>query len=298
MSRSSDAANHGQTVAALRDFGRRNSVDPLDVDILLAAALDCRREDLYTHAGMVAPAAAQVRFEEFVKRRAAGEPVAYLLGEKEFYGRSFRITPDVLVPRPETEGLVEQVLSHFSTEIDDFLFLDVGTGSGVVALSVLAELGKRFGNDFLRRGRAIASDISENALAVAQTNAATFGLEESIQFVQSDLLETLSPAWSSELNIIAANLPYIPDKEELPRDVHYEPTTALRAGADGLREIRRLVEQLTEAAPDRSLVLLEIGENQGHAIESLAQDHGLSKPALYSDLQGIQRIAELRLTSA
>ena len=258
-----------------------------DAEMLLARALDRDRTWLMTHPEAAVSESQAAAFGEDVRRREAGEPLQYILGEQEFYGLSFRVTPDVLIPRPETEHLVEAVLL-WATRFHDERMLhiaDVGTGSGAIAVALATHLaGARF----------VATDISEAALEMARQNARAHGCENRIEFVHADLLEGVGfdEEGKPQLDAIASNPPYVPtgEREGMQREVvEHEPHTALFAGEDGLSVYRRLIPAAHAVLRPGGLIALEIGHGQRDAVAGLLA--GWKNVRFVDDLQGIPRVA-------
>ena len=204
----------------------------------------------------------------------------YILGEQEFWGLMLRVTPDVLIPRPETEHLIEAALSRLPPD-RALCIADVGTGSGAIAVALAHSLPL---------ATIHALDISEPALAVARENAARHGLLERIHFHRSDLLHALA---GQRFDAIAANLPYVAEGEQLPEEVRrYEPHTALFAGPDGMDIYRRLLRSAAEALRPGGVLLLEFGYEQKALIEALfGLDARWDGVEFLPDLQGIPRVA-------
>src|SRR5581483_10451510 len=200
------------------------------------------------------------QFAGMVARRAQREPLAYIIGHQEFYGLDLIVDRRVLIPRPETEHVVEHALQALKkVPHPDAIIADVGTGSGAIALALARHT---------QRVRIIATDVSPDALAVAQLNAARLHLEDRIEFRNTDLLEGIQVP----LDVLTANLPYIPLERfaQLPREIRdYEPRMATIAGLDGLSVIRRLLQQLEAHVTRSSIVLLEISEEQGESAREL-----------------------------
>ena len=251
----------------ISDILRQATVSRLDVEVLLAHVLGRDRAWLAAHGDKEVPPEIHAAFTAAVARRKAHEPVAYITGEREFYGRSFHVTPDVLIPRPATEGLVDFVLDTLSQRTRDRVrvvdagivaassvwgsledartIVDVGTGSGCIAVTLACE-NPGF--------RVIAVDVSKNALAIARKNAKKHGVANRIDLRQGHLLEPVKTF--TDPFIVVANPPYIPDSDVLPPDVeNYEPSLALRAGKEGLDIIRELMTQVHAHPQCRGLVL-------------------------------------------
>ena len=219
-----------------------------------------------------------------VRRRALHEPIQYILGEQEFYGLALRVTPAVLIPRPETEHLVEAVLAHVAADAP-VRIIDVGTGSGAIAIALAHH-----------RPSAVfdALDLSPQALHIAVDNAGRHGVAERIRFRQSDLLAAV--AGEQPADVIVANPPYVPAGEQLePQVADWEPHTALFAGPDGMDIYARLLPQALEALKPGGLLALELGAGQQPALTALfAADRAWSVPVFLDDLRGIARVATAR----
>jgi release factor glutamine methyltransferase len=237
-------------------------MEPLDAAILLAHALDADRAALIAHPERTLTPEQMARFRDLVGRRAAGTPVAYLIGTRAFYDLDFIVTPDALIPRPETELLIDAALDWARGRAADTLRIaDVGTGSGAIAVTLAAHLPA---------ARVWAIDLSAAALAVARQNAARQGVSDRILFIEGDLLEPLI-AQGAQADLIAANLPYIAHDELATLDVgQREPRLALNGGADGLDLIRRLLAQAPRVLAGQGLLLMEIGAGQGARVRALA----------------------------
>ena len=237
----------------------------LDAEVLLGHVLGVDRARLVIDARSVPDAGAVADFEALVARRQAGEPVAYLIGRRDFRRISLSVDPRVLIPRPETELLVEVALELPAGA----RVLDVGTGSGAVALALADERPDL---------EVWGSDVSAGAVEVARVNAARLGLP--VEFVVGDLLV-------GEFDAVLANLPYVREGDALPRDVaDYEPAGALFGGRDGLDVVRRLIGQL-DAVP---WVALEVGAGQADAVSALLAAAGFGRAVRHRDLTGIERV--------
>lgn len=267
-----------------QDYFAQKGIDTprLDAEVLLAHALKCNRVRLYTHFDQPLTAEEREAFRALVRRRAQREPVAYLCGHREFFSRDFVVGPDVLIPRPETEHLVEAALQWLGAQqLDAPRILDVGTGSGALAVTLAAE----FPN-----AQVTATDVSAAALQVAARNAAQHGVQGRIQWSHGDLLAPVEGSF----DLIVSNPPYVPsgDKPGLSSDVRdYEPALALFAGADGLDIIRRLLPQAVGKLARPGLFLCEFGAGQGPAIEALVRAADRWEDVrLIADLQGHPRV--------
>jgi release factor glutamine methyltransferase len=261
--------------AALR-LGATSDTARLDAEVLMAHALGvARSEMLLRHMAAPAPAS----FAPLVERRAAQEPVAYITGEQEFFGLPFRVSPEVLIPRGDSEVLVEAALA---ARPDARSVLDCGTGSGALLLAVLSHLPNA-------RGTGI--DRSVGALAVADANAEALGLAERAGMLQADWK---APGWTRDLgapfDLILANPPYVEETARLDRSVHaYEPAGALFSGPEGLDDYRVLVPQMPDLLAPGGVALVEIGHAQADAVSAIGKAAGL-EARLHRDLAGRPRV--------
>jgi len=232
----------------------------ITAELLLAHVLATNRAGLYAHLGDRIEPAARSACERLMTRRANGEPVAYILGEREFYGLAFAVRPGVLVPRPETELLVELALEHVrARRIAEPRIVDVGTGSGAVAVALAVHLPG---------ARVLALDIAPEAVAVARENAARHGVAERVEARVGDLLAGVGPGWQ----VVVGNLPYIPSAtvDALDRSVRdWEPRLALDGGDDGLALHARLLDQVGSVLEPGGLLALEIADDRGEAALAL-----------------------------
>lgn len=256
-------------------LGPRTDSARLDAELLMAHALGVSRSTMFLERmGDAAPP----EFERFVARRAAHEPVAYIRGHQEFYGLDFRVTPDVLIPRADSETLVEAALTARSQARR---VLDCGTGSGALLLAVLADLPQAQG---------IGIDRSTAALAVAAGNATRLGLSDRARMRPADWTR---PGWADELgrfDLILANPPYVELTAALAPDVRdYEPWGALFAGPEGLDDYRALVPQLPGLLAPGGVALVEIGATQAAAVSAIGTAAGLVA-SVHSDLGGRNRV--------
>ena len=260
-------------------FTERDLASPrLDAELLIAHALGARRIDLYMRSTDLLSTEELAAIRELVRRRQEGESVAYITGEKEFWGLPFRVNANVLVPRPDTETLVQAALDRLPKE-SSARVLDVGTGSGALAVAIAKSR---------TQVQVFAIDQSTAALAVAADNAALNKV--SVSFLAGDLLK---PAVAlPPFDMIVANLPYIPSGEiaGLAVEVRGEPLAALDGGHDGLVLIRKLLTDVPACLVAGGFVLLELGEGQAPAVADLCVAAGLVSTFTLADLSGIQRV--------
>lgn len=251
----------------------------LDAEILLAHVLNCRRLDLYVDSQRILPLEMIFRFNELINRRLNGIPVAYLTGTKDFFGLSFAVNENVLIPRPETEILAEFVGEFLRTRGETF-FADLGTGSGAICVSILK---------FVKNSRAVAVDVSKNALEVAKFNAQKFHVDDRAEFFCGDLFEPLE---GKIFDAIVSNPPYIPtnDLKTLQTEVQSEPKLALYGGDDGLNFYRRIISDAPKFLRAGGLLAVEIGINQAQAVKNLFFRAGFVDVEILNDLAGIERV--------
>lgn len=261
-------ARHADSAAGLlrratARLGESGCVTPrLDAELLLMEALGWSREDVYRSPETTLDAPEAERFEALVARRECGEPVAYLSGKREFRSLEFTVTPDVLIPRPETEHLVEAVVEFLASRPGTQRVLDLGTGSGAIAVSVARECP---------RAEVWATDVSPPALEAARGNARRHGVDHRIRLLQGDLFSPLG-GLSGSFDALVSNPPYIPSRDmaRLPRDVReWEPALALDGGADGTDFYRRIVREGTPRLREGGLLAVEIGAGLGGPVSEL-----------------------------
>jgi len=237
-------------------FQKRNiESSRLNAEHLLAHVLGRKRIDLYLEFERRLPESELAPLRELVKRRGSGEPLQHLLGTVEFCGRSFRCDKRALVPRPETELLVELLIPHFKSEIAHARMADVGTGRGVIALTLAAEFPK---------AEIVGTDICEDALLLARENAERLGLADRVRFVRSNLLENVQP----DFDLIVANLPYVSteDRQNLSREVLHDPEVALFAGARGDELVGQLIARAPSWLRPGGMLAMEIGIGQNETL--------------------------------
>jgi release factor glutamine methyltransferase len=265
-----------------RHFAERAVGNPrLDAEMLLCHILGKDRVYLYVHFDQPLEEAETSAYRELVRRRAGGEPVAYLTGRKNFMGMEFAVSPDVLIPRPETELLAEEAIKCCLGK--KARLLDVGAGSGALALSVLQNCPD---------ASAVALDISKAALALAKINAEKFSLAGRIEFVNSDAWDFFQRAGADKFDLIISNPPYIPSGEiaALPREVQKEPLLALDGGRDGLSFYRLILGRGKNLLAPGGRIFLEIGAAQSEAISAMARQGGFASCETIKDYAGLDRL--------
>jgi release factor glutamine methyltransferase len=260
-------------------FQKRNIDSPrLNAEHLLAHVLGRKRIDLYLEFERRLSELELTPLRELVRRRGAGEPLQHLLGTVEFCGRVFRCDKRALVPRPETEQLVELLISRFTSEIANSRMVDVGTGSGVIALTLAAEFPT---------AEVVGTDISEDALMLARENAERLGLADRVQLLRSNLLENVQPGF----DLVVANLPYVSteDRQKLSREVLRDPEVALFAGARGDELVRQLIAQAPSWLKPSGTLALEIGVGQSEALISALAEKNYRDICDKKDYSGVIR---------
>ena len=275
-----DAA--GALRAASETLAETSESPRLDAELLMAHALQIEREDLLLNLpGLRAPA----EFSALVDRRLQSEPIAHIIGKKEFWGLDFQVTPDVLIPRPDSELLIEEAVRAFAS-LHPRRILDLGTGSGALLLAALSEFPEASG---------LGIDVSAAALQIAHNNADALGLADRARFM---LLDWTLPDWTDSLgpgfDLILANPPYVSTRASLSADVvQFEPHQALFAGKDGLDDYRIIIPALENLLSPAGSALLEIGFDQANPVSEIAKKHGYHV-VLKQDFGGNDRLLTLR----
>lgn len=290
----SDAWTIGRLLNWTTDFFQQRGVESarLEAEVLLAHCRGCQRILLYTAFDEPASDELREKFRALVRQRAAGTPVAYLVGKREFYSLDFEVTPDVLIPRPETELLVVALLDHAKEQGragDELAIADVGTGSGIIAVCVAKNL---------KAANVTALDLSPKALAVAKRNAEKHNVAERIAFFESDLFAATDGA---TFDFIASNPPYITTAElaELDKSVReFEPMLALDGGANGTTVIERLIAEAATRLKPGGVLLMEISPMIAARVEQLVSDSPLELLETLKDLDGHARIVQARREGA
>ena len=279
-----------QAVTTLREAltGARSQIEALgsdeaalEAELLLMHALGVDRAPLYARLQDPLKADVSETFEALLKRRLAHEPVAYITGHREFFGLDFEVSPAALIPRPETETLVELTLAFAREHRGDITIADIGTGAGTIAISLASQLAS---------ARITATDVSQEALELARRNAKQLGVSERIDFRPGDLLWPLE----SPVEILVANLPYVTTAQwqPMPPEIReHEPHSALDGGVDGLDIIRRLLNDAPSRLAPNGALFCEIGDWQGDTVRSLAaKAFPNARIEVHPDLAGRDRV--------
>lgn len=255
-----------------------------EASLLLMHVLNRDRTFLITHSEEILSVDQLDRYRSLLARRAQGEPLQYITSHQEFFKLDFELTPDVLIPRPETELIVE-VASELLKHEPAPTFADIGTGSGCIAISLLHELP---------RARGVAVDLSPAALAIAKRNAGRHQVIDRLRLVESDLFSAIDSR--ERFDLIVSNPPYVPvdDLTDLQREVRHEPRGALDGGTDGLVVIRRLLNDAPRFLRSGGYLIFEIGIDQADAIKRIVDQTAWELIEIRKDLQGIPRTTVLR----
>lgn len=256
----------------------------LDTQLLLAHVLCMTREELLMRESVEMTEFQSAQFAALVARRASRIPISQLLGRKEFWGLTFKVSADTLTPRPDSETIIEALLAHQPRRSAQLRILDLGTGTGCLLLAALSEYPQ---------SRGLGVDISERALAVAAENAASLRLEKRAEFKKSVWNSAINGVW----DIVISNPPYIPAGEIqglAPEVSRHEPRLALDGGSDGLDCYREITRFLPEILAESGMALLEVGRGQAQDVASLGQSHGLSLAGIACDLSGVGRCVILK----
>ena len=269
-----------------REYFTRAGIDEarLSAEILLANVLGCQRIELYTRFDYQPTAGQLEAFRDLVARAKAHEPIAYLVGVKEFYSLPFKVTSDVLIPRPETELLVSEAFSHLRKLGRPGLAWDVCTGSGCVAVALAAQV---------KDATVLATDISPGAVAVATDNVAANKVADRVRVRQADLLTLPEDcADMKEFDVITANPPYVARGQEVAESVKHEPPVALWAGKTGLEMIGPIIQKAPEMLRAGGVLAIEFGLDQADAVrDGIVAAGSFAEPRILRDHQGIERAA-------
>jgi release factor glutamine methyltransferase len=290
MSNDDEASNRPWTILKTlqwtADYFKRRGIENgrPTAEVLLAHCLQCKRIDLYLRYDQPLQADELTRFKKMIQRRGQREPDAYIIGQKEFWSLAFRVTPAVLIPRPETECLVEAALERCSSQ-DAIQVLELGTGSGAISI-VLAHERVNW--------RIWASDISSEALAVARENARRLLGAEKIEFIRGSWFEPFE-SQKGCFDLVIANPPYVPanDLAGLEPEVRrFEPNAALDGGAEGLDHLRHIIQTAPDYLKPSGWLILEMGYDQGRAVEALGRRRGVYQSIeVAKDYSGLDRVA-------
>ena len=261
----------------------------VNAELLLRKALKIDQVEVYLYPDRALTQPQFASYKSLISRRIRGEPTQYILGSREFWSLDLRVTPEVLIPRPETELLVEETLKIFKDGRDlDLRFMEVGTGSGAIAIAMAKEL---------KRCTIVAEDISWEAILLARENARIHGVSGRIRFLVGNLFSALKEG-ESRLDLVLSNPPYIPSSkiERLPREIaEFEPRVALDGGADGLAFFRRIVMGAPSFLRDGGWLMLELGEEQSGAVAEMIRDTGsFEPPCIIEDDSGLDRVIRAR----
>lgn len=273
------------------EYFQKHQIDSarLDAEILLAHYLKLERIQLYMKFDQPLSPEELAGFKILIKRRAQQEPVAYITGEKEFWGLSFKVNSSVLIPRPDTEILIEKVIEAYPDKNHHLKILEVGTGSGNIVIA----LAKHFPNSKIQ-----THDVSEAALKVAQENASTHNVQDQIDFQHSNFLEK-EFSQDSKFDLLVSNPPYVRKKEieGLENNVKdFEPHLALDGGEDGLVFYRKLAGLASQILNSQGRFMVEIGEDQGEEVQNLMDQAGLTEVQVYQDYAGLDRVVSAKFS--
>jgi release factor glutamine methyltransferase len=252
----------------------------LDAELLLSFVLNKNKEFFYTHPEYKLNFWQNLKYQKLIKKRTTHYPVAYILGYKEFYGLKFKVNKDVLIPRPETELLVQKTLNLANTKNN---IAEIGTGSGCIPISLVK-------NGF---SNIIATDISLKAFKIAQQNAKLHQVEDNVKFIRGDLLE---PLQNKKIDVLIANLPYLSNNYHKESSIKHEPNLALYSGEDGLDDYRKLFKQIYKLRYQPKYVLIELNPEQIQLLSPYIKKlFPQAKIETKKDLQGLERVMIIKL---
>ena len=254
----------------------------LDGEVILAHLLNCKRLDLILKYDETIDKNQEKEFLDKIKLRAQGMPVQYITGNQEFMGLDFHVTPDVLIPRPDTEILVEEAIQEASFMDKPLIIVEIGTGSGAIALSLA---------HYIKDAQVHTIDISPKAIEIARKNAKNLSLEEKVIFHQGDLLSPIKGILDGKVDILVSNPPYIPSKDilSLQREVQFhEPSLALDGGIEGLDFYKRIIDEVLDFLSHQARLIFEIGHDQGDRVSGMIREMGI-----FSDIRIIKDLASL-----
>ncbi|RBP37052.1 peptide chain release factor N(5)-glutamine methyltransferase [Garciella nitratireducens] len=256
----------------------------LDAEVILAHQLGCNRIDLIINCNDEVDEKQQKLYYDKIKERIQGKPVQYIVGQQEFMGLPFKVTPDVLIPRPDTEILVESAIEEAKSMKKPLIILDIGTGSGAIALSLA---------HYIMESLVYTVDISPEAIEVAQENAKHLSLTQRVYFYLGDLMTPLEKELYGKVDLLVSNPPYIPHHEiaNLQKEVRdYEPTIALDGGKDGLEFYRRILKEGEKLLSFQGKMIFEVGYDQAQSVFDILKESKIfNEIAIQKDLAGIDR---------
>ncbi|MCB0328647.1 MAG: peptide chain release factor N(5)-glutamine methyltransferase [Bdellovibrionales bacterium] len=280
------SSNRALLLEARAKLAATSETPQLDAEVLLAHVLGVERVQIIADAARTASMDEVAQYLRLIDRRSNSEPVAYLTGEREFYGRKFSVSPSVLIPRPDTELLVDLAVQYLET-IAAPRILELATGSGCIAISVALEL-----HDREVQSDILASDISPDALRVAERNAAKLGASSLVRFLESDWFKTIS---KSRFDCILINPPYVERDATLATDLSFEPAGALFADDNGLSELRLLIQESPDWLLPGGKLFLECGAGQWDVLKADSELFLPYRSRAHKDLQGYDRVIECEL---
>ena len=277
-----DQVTVAELLASARTVLREHGKDTpgLDAKLLFMHASGFSEVDLISRETEVASSVAANQFSIFLERRLNGEPVHRITGVREFYGRSFVLSPETLVPRPDTETLIECVLGRFGVADAELRILEIGTGSGIIAVTLAAEL---------KNASFVATDVNSAALSTAKKNAEAHDVAHLISFQEADVFQGVT----GKFNLIVSNPPYIPtqDIDGLQEEVtKYDPRLALDGGSDGLNFYRKIFEDAETFLEEPYGVFVEIGFDQQQVVSEIANENGFKVREITKDMAGMNRV--------
>lgn len=271
--------NIKEVLVNTEEYFKKNDIESprLDAEVLLAELLDMERIKLYVNFDYPLKDEEIAEYREMIKKRAKNIPVAYIIGHKEFMSLDFYVDENVLLPRPETEILVEYLIDYFKEkEMESINIVEVGTGSGAIMVSL---------GHYLKNSRILGVEIEEGALKVTRKNIERFSLNERLKVTRGDLLKPLIKKDIKNVDLVVSNPPYISEKEmkKLPPEVKKEPKKALYGGLEGLEIYKKLIPQSIKVLRDEGIIALEIGYNQAKAVKKILKENNFTDIEIRQD---------------